>query len=42
MDKTYDPQGTEQRLYDWWEAQGYFKPETLIQKGLADPAQPAW
>ncbi len=42
MDKTYDPQGTEQRLYDWWEAQGYFKPETLIEKGLADPAQPAW
>jgi valyl-tRNA synthetase len=42
MDKTYDPQGTEKRLYDWWEAQGYFKPETLVQKGLADPAQPAW
>ncbi len=42
MDKTYDPTSTEQRLYDWWEAQGYFKPETLVEKGLADPARPAW
>ena len=24
--KTYDPQKTEQRLYTWWEASGYFKP----------------
>jgi len=42
MDKTYDPSSTEQRLYDWWEAQGYFKPETLVQKGLASPDEPAW
>jgi len=27
MSKTYDPHLTEKRLYDWWEAQGYFKPE---------------
>jgi len=26
MPKTYDPQTTEQATYDWWEAQGYFKP----------------
>lgn len=26
MPKTYDPRETEQRLYDWWEAQGYFTP----------------
>jgi valyl-tRNA synthetase len=26
MPTTYDPQATEQRLYDWWESQGYFKP----------------
>jgi valyl-tRNA synthetase len=26
MPKAYDPQTVEQRLYDWWEAQGYFKP----------------
>ncbi|HEX8034675.1 MAG TPA: valine--tRNA ligase, partial [Ktedonobacterales bacterium] len=24
--KTYDPQTTEQRLYAWWESNGYFKP----------------
>jgi valyl-tRNA synthetase len=24
--KVYDPQATEQRLYTWWEANGYFKP----------------
>jgi valyl-tRNA synthetase len=42
MDKIYDPHGTEKRLYDWWDSQGYFRPETLIKKGLADPDQPAW
>ncbi|MFH1928977.1 MAG: valine--tRNA ligase [Chloroflexota bacterium] len=26
MSKTYDPRATERRLYEWWEAQGYFKP----------------
>jgi len=26
MPKTYDPRETEQRLYDWWESQGYFTP----------------
>ena len=24
--KTYDPQATEQRVYQWWESSGYFKP----------------
>ena len=42
MDKTYDPHTTEKRLYDWWQSQGYFKPETLVEKGLADPDAPAW
>jgi valyl-tRNA synthetase len=27
MPKTYDFQSTEQRLYQWWEANGWFKPE---------------
>ncbi len=27
MAKAYDPQQYEQPLYDWWESQGYFKPE---------------
>lgn len=26
MPKAYDPQETEQRLYDWWESQGFFTP----------------
>ncbi len=42
MDKTYDPQNTEKRLYEWWESRGYFRPETLIENGLADPDGPAW
>ena len=27
MPKAYDFQGTEERLYTWWEASGWFKPE---------------
>ena len=27
MPKTYDFTAAEQRLYDWWESQGSFKPE---------------
>ena len=27
MAKTYDPHSVETPLYDWWEEQGYFKPE---------------
>ena len=27
MPKTYDFAAAEQRLYAWWEAQGWFKPE---------------
>ena len=42
MDKIYDPHTTEKRLYDWWESQGYFRPETLLDKGLARSDGPAW
>jgi valyl-tRNA synthetase len=42
MDKTYDPHTTEKRLYEWWDAQGYFRPETLVEKGLARADGPAW
>ncbi|MEA3344905.1 MAG: valine--tRNA ligase [Chloroflexota bacterium] len=37
MSKTYDPTSTEQRLYEWWESKGYFRPETQFELGLADP-----
>ncbi len=26
MPKAYDPHAVEERLYDWWESQGYFQP----------------
>ena len=26
LQKNYDPSSVEQRLYDWWEKQGYFRP----------------
>ena len=35
LSKVYDPKEHESRLYEWWEKQGYFKPETLIDLGLA-------
>ncbi|MFN2114599.1 MAG: valine--tRNA ligase [Anaerolineae bacterium] len=37
MDKTYDPAAHEARLYDWWEAEGFFTPERQIELGQADP-----
>jgi valyl-tRNA synthetase len=37
LSKTYNHQEHEERLYAWWESQGYFKPETMIEMGLADP-----
>jgi len=42
MEKTYNPHTTEERLYAWWESQGYFKPETCVEKGLALANGPAW
>ena len=42
MDKIYDPISTEMRIYDWWESQRYFRPETLVERGLADAEGPAW
>ena len=35
LSKTYNPKDHEQRLYHWWESEGYFRPETLIAKGIA-------
>ena len=39
MPKTYDPHQAEERLYEWWERQGFFRPEQQIASGLADPAR---
>ncbi len=35
LPKTYDPRTVESRLYDWWDQQGYFKPETQYARGQA-------
>ena len=35
LPKTYDFKATEQRLYAWWEANGWFKPAN-------DPNQPGF
>jgi len=39
LPKTYNPHDVEKRLYDWWEQQGYFAPETQFEKGLASREQ---
>ncbi|MCS7059725.1 MAG: valine--tRNA ligase [Anaerolineae bacterium] len=30
LPKSYDPQAVEERLYRWWEENGYFKPESQL------------
>ena len=39
MAKAYDFKSTEQRLYDWWEKQGYFKPTNDPNKPNHDPTK---
>jgi valyl-tRNA synthetase len=39
LPKAYDPKAVEERLYAWWEAQGYFQPETQFALGLAKKEQ---
>jgi len=40
--KTYSPAEHEERLYRWWEEQGYFRPEKALELGLASADGPAW
>ncbi len=35
LSKTYNPEEHEQRIYEWWESEGYFTPEKLIEIGVA-------
>ncbi|MBM4465727.1 MAG: valine--tRNA ligase [Chloroflexi bacterium] len=39
LPKTYNPHAVEKRLYDWWEKQGYFAPETQFDRGWASREQ---
>ncbi|MEO6062356.1 MAG: class I tRNA ligase family protein, partial [Thermoflexales bacterium] len=34
--KTYDPKTVESRLAAWWEAQGYFRPESQLHFDAAE------
>jgi hypothetical protein len=40
--KVYDPKDHEERLYQWWEGQGYFHPERQVELGLASEDGPRW
>ena len=42
LSKTYNPKEHEERLYKWWEEQGYFRPERQVELGLATPDGPRW
>ena len=39
MPKAYEAREVEEALAQWWEAQGYFRPEQQLASGLADPAR---
>jgi valyl-tRNA synthetase len=40
--KVYNPQDHEERIYQWWEEQGYFRPETQIELDLIPEDAPSW
>jgi valyl-tRNA synthetase len=42
LSRTYNPEEHEERLYQWWEEQGYFRPEKQIELGLASRNGPRW
>ena len=42
LSKTYNPKEHEERLYQWWEEQGYFRPEKQVELGLASEDGPRW
>ncbi len=40
--RVYDPEEHEERLYHWWEEEGYFRPEKQVELGLAAHDGPRW
>ena len=42
LSRTYIAGEHEERLYQWWEAQGYFRPERQVELGLASADGPRW
>ena len=39
LTKTYEPNEIEKEIYAWWEAEGYFRPESQIQQKLPKDRQ---
>ncbi|MBP8121270.1 MAG: valine--tRNA ligase [Caldilineaceae bacterium] len=37
MPKAYNPKESEEILYEWWEKEGFFRPETQSELGQVDP-----
>ncbi len=42
LPKTYDFHATEQRIYEWWEKSGYFKPSSDPNRPDFDPTRPTF
>ena len=42
LSKTYNPEEHEERVYRWWEGQGYFRPEKQVELGVASVDGPRW
>ncbi len=40
LSKVYNPKEHESAIYEFWESRGYFKPETLVELGLASREGP--
>jgi valyl-tRNA synthetase len=40
--KVYNPKDHEERIYRWWEEQGYFRPERGVELGLIPEDSPYW
>ncbi len=36
LSKTYVPKEFESDIYKWWQEKGFFRPETLVEKGIID------
>ncbi|MFX1490471.1 MAG: valine--tRNA ligase [Promethearchaeota archaeon] len=40
LSKVHDPQKIEKDIYEWWESQGYFRPEKQRELGLVENSSP--
>ncbi len=40
--KPYNPQETEDRIYQAWQESGFFNPDTCVEKGVTDPKAPTF